>query len=200
MYPTVLVPVTAVSYGEGMSSDNPVGADNQQETRSDALDPGWIVGFTDGEGCFSVSIHRNDLARPTGGWHIQPTFQVSQHKDHSMVLRELRDFFDCGSVRDKGRGSSVEVYVVHSTIQLVERIIPFFEENELRIKHDDFVRFADIVRSIRAEGPSSPRGVRSNRAVGLLDECERQATEATDRSHPPGILRDCTRGPLTDQR
>jgi hypothetical protein len=139
-----------------MSSDNPNGADDQQETRSKALDPGWVVGFTDGEGCFSVSIHRNDLARPTGGWHVQPTFQVSQHADHSTVLHDLRVFFSCGSVRKKSPRSNVEVYVVHSTIQLVERIIPFFEEHELRIKRDDFEKFADIVRSIRARGHHRP--------------------------------------------
>jgi hypothetical protein len=132
-----------------MSSENPIGADNQQETRSDALDPGWIVGFTDGEGCFSVSIHQNDLARPTGGWHVQPTFQVSQHEDHSKVLYALQEFFGCGFVRSKGPTSSVQVYVVHSTIQLEERVIPFFEAHELRIKHEDFEKFADIVRSIR---------------------------------------------------
>ena len=62
-----------------MDSDNPIGADNQQETNLVALDPGWVVGSTDGEGCFSVSIHQNALAVKTGGWQIQPTFQVSQH-------------------------------------------------------------------------------------------------------------------------
>ena len=165
MYPTVLVPVTAGSYGRDMSSDNPIGADNQQETRSTALDPGWVVGFTDGEGCFSVSIHRNDLARRTGGWHIQPTFQVSQHKDHQVVLYSLQSFFGCGKVRDKGRGSSVEVFVVHSTIQLLERIIPFFEANELRIKRDDFEKFADIVRSIRTREHHRPEEF--DRLVGL---------------------------------
>ena len=39
--------------------------------------------------------------------------------------------------------------MVHSTIELEERIIPFFEEHELRVKRDDFEKFADIVRSIR---------------------------------------------------
>lgn len=139
-----------------MDSDNPIGADDQQETRSKALDPGWVVGFTDGEGRFSVSIHRNDLARPTDGWHVQPTFQVSQHRDHSMVLHQLQQFFGCGSVRRKGAESLVEVYVVHSTIQLSERVIPFFEEHELRIKHGDFEKFADIVRSIRSRAHHRP--------------------------------------------
>jgi hypothetical protein len=130
-----------------MDSDNPIGADDQQETR---LDPGWIAGFVDGEGCFSVSIHRNQLARPTGGWQVQPTFQVSQHRDHQDVLEELRLFFGCGSVRGKGPASSVSVYVVHSTIQLEKRIIPFFEQHTLRVKRWDFEQFAFIVRAIRS--------------------------------------------------
>jgi hypothetical protein len=133
-----------------VSSDNPIGADNQQETNLAALDPGWVLGFTDGEGCFSVSIHQNALAVKTGGWQIQPTFQVSQHSDHQDVLEALHVFFRCGKVRSKGAGSAVKVFVVHSTIQLLERVVPFFEQHELRVKRDDFEKFADIVVSVRS--------------------------------------------------
>jgi hypothetical protein len=139
-----------------MDSENPIGADNQQETRLGALDPGWVVGFVDGEGCFSVSIHHNELARPTRGWHVQPTFQVSQHTDHRDVLEGLRTFFACGNVRSKGPSSSVDVYTVHSTIQLEERVLPFFEENALRVKRYDFEQFAFIVRAIRARSHHRP--------------------------------------------
>ena len=139
-----------------MDSDNPFGADNQQETKLCALDPSWVVGFVDGEGCFSVSVHRNDLARPTGGWHVQPTFQVSQHQDHTDILQELARFFGCGTVRSKGENSQVDVYTVHSSIQLEERIIPFFEANELRVKRSDFESFAFITRAIRTRSHHRP--------------------------------------------
>jgi hypothetical protein len=135
-----------------MDSDNPIGADNQQETRLAHLDPWWVTGFVDGEGCFSVSIHRNELARPTYGWHVQPTFQVTQHQDHRHILESLRDFFDCGQVRSKGATSSVDVYTVHSTIQLEQRIIPFFRRYRLRVKGDDFESFAQIVNTVRVRG------------------------------------------------
>ena len=139
-----------------MGSDNPFGADNQQETKLRALDPMWVVGFVDGEGCFSVSIHRNESAKPTGGWHVQPTFQVSQHQDHREVLEDLARFFGCGTVRTKGRNSSVDVYVVHSSILLVERIIPFFERNELRVKRKGFESFAFITKAIRTRSHHRP--------------------------------------------
>jgi hypothetical protein len=135
-----------------MISDNPIGADNQQETKLRALDPSWVVGFVDGEGCFSVSIHHNKHARATGGWHVQPTFQVSQHQDHRDILEDLVRFFGCGKVRSKGENSQVDVFVVHSSRQLVERIIPFFEFHELRVKRDDFESFAFITRVTRARG------------------------------------------------
>jgi hypothetical protein len=43
-----------------MSSENVSGGDNQQETAlsRQKLDASWVVGFVDGEGCFSVSIHQ----------------------------------------------------------------------------------------------------------------------------------------------
>ena len=43
-----------------MGSENPSGADNQQE-RPDLEQ--WAVGFVDGEGCFSVAVVRNDGCR-----------------------------------------------------------------------------------------------------------------------------------------
>ena len=38
-------------------SDNVMGADDQQERLKTV---GWVVGFVDGEGCFSVAIQRID--------------------------------------------------------------------------------------------------------------------------------------------
>jgi hypothetical protein len=139
-----------------MLSKNPSSADNQQETGLVGIDPWWVVGFVDGEGCFSVSIHANELARPTSGWHIQPTFQVSQHVDHVSTLEAIASFFGCGRVRLKGPNSSVAVYSVYSTIQLKERIIPFFEQYPLRVKNGDFDTFARIVDAIRSRSHHRP--------------------------------------------
>src|SRR3989304_7304459 len=99
-----------------MGSENPSGADNQQETTRSRieLDPLWVVGFVDGEGCFSVSIHRNPNARSTGGWQLHPVFHVYQHERHQVVLEELVSFFGCGRIRSKGPGSSVQTYAVDS--------------------------------------------------------------------------------------
>ena len=87
-----------------MSSENPSGADNQQER------PGieqWIVGFVDGEGCFSCPIQRNESMKL--GWQLQPRFAVVQGERSVHVLQLLKDFFGCGSIyRNRRRDTHKE--------------------------------------------------------------------------------------------
>ena len=142
-----------------MSSENPSGGDNQQETASaSGVDPNWVCGFVDGEGCFSVSIHRSPYVRLTRGWQIKPVFQVSQHGRHRDVLDELVSFFGCGKVRSKGRTTPVMVYAVDHMNDLEAVILPFFEEHPLLVKHKDFTAFAEIVRSLRRKEHLVPAG------------------------------------------
>jgi hypothetical protein len=143
-----------------MSSDNPTGADNQQETPklNSSLDPNWVVGFVDGEGCFSVSVHRNGVIRRTRGWQLQPAFQVYQHEHGRPVLDELVRFFGCGVIRPKGPRSSVLTYSVWALSTLEEQVLPFFEKHPLLIKQQDFSTFAEIVRSMRRKEHLEPQG------------------------------------------
>jgi len=88
----------------GVNSDNPTGAENQQETGKSLaefeLDAMWVVGFIDGEGCFCVSVHRNPVyAKRTNGWQLHPVFQAYQHQRHRAVLEGLQRFFACGRIR-----------------------------------------------------------------------------------------------------
>ena len=132
-----------------MVGDNPSSGDDQQETTpSTRLDPRWIVGFVDGEGCFSVSIHRNALAARSHGWQLHPVFHVYQHQRYRTVLEEFINVFGCGKVRPKGPNSSVATYAVDSLRDLEASVLPFFERHPLVIKRCDFEIFAGIVRAL----------------------------------------------------
>jgi hypothetical protein len=76
----------------GMGSDNPTGADNQQERPGSSgwmdripRDLGnWVAGFVDGEGSFNVPIRRaHDRGMP---WRIGLSFNVSQIGDAAPAL------------------------------------------------------------------------------------------------------------------
>ena len=122
------------------------------------LDPNWICGFVDGEGCFSVAIHRNPLVRRTRGWQLGAVFQVSQHERERRTLECLVGTFGCGAVRSKGPRNSVLVYSVSSLHDLEERIIPFFRAHPLHVKRADFDRFAEVVGAMLRKEHLEPAG------------------------------------------
>jgi hypothetical protein len=119
------------------------GADNQQER----LD-GYISGYVDGEGCFAVSVNRNPSSR--SGFQLVPEFHVSQNGDRSQVLSLIRERFGgSGYIKPNGRKDRALVYVVRRRADLMEHVIPFFERSPLlSSKHEDFEKFATIVRAM----------------------------------------------------
>src|ERR1700683_85974 len=128
-----------------MGSENPSGADNQQETAvpSLVLDPNWIVGFVDGEGCFSVSVHRSSMMRRYRGWQLPPGFHIYPHHDHRDVLQAMIPIFGCGRVRPKGPNSSVWTFAVDGLSKLEAAVLPFFERHTPVVKRQDFAAFSD---------------------------------------------------------
>jgi hypothetical protein len=129
-----------------MDGDNLPGAGNQQER------PGieqWIVGFVDGEGCFSIALYPNRSYKL--GWQVLPDFVVVQGKRSLEVLYELKEFFGCGGIyvnrRHDNHREDLYRWNVRSQADLVTRIIPFFEANPLRTaKKDEFLRFREVVQ------------------------------------------------------
>ncbi len=137
MYPALLiVNVRPGVYG----SDNVTGADNQQER----LD-GYIAGYVDGEGSFSVSVQRNRTCRV--GFQLVPEFHVSQNGDRAQVLELIRDRLGCGYIKPNGKRDRAGVLVVRERRALLESVIPFFERVPLlSAKRADFEKFARIVK------------------------------------------------------
>ena len=128
-----------------MSSKKAISADNQQERLKNI---GWIVGYTDGEGCFSVSLFRNRTTK--FGWQVFPEFVVTQGEKSKKTLEIIMKFFECGKVfvnkRFDNHNENIYRYCVRSRKELAEKIIPFFEKNQLKTaKKEDFKIFAKII-------------------------------------------------------
>ena len=113
------------------------------------LEPSWIVGFVDGEGCFSVSLHKNErYATRSFGWQINPTFHLYQHEGHRDILEAVRQHFGVGRIASKGPGSSVLTYSVQRRSDVAQVIVPFFEQHQLLVKARDFEAFAEVVAGL----------------------------------------------------
>ena len=116
-------------------------ADNQQER----LDASWIVGFTDGEGCFHISI--NKIPEMSLGWQVLPEFRIVQHEKDEELLQKIRDYFGFGSVtinRTDNHGTRKEFRV--RGMENLNQIIKFFRENSLKTsKRKDFEIFSEVI-------------------------------------------------------
>ena len=139
-------------------SDNVTGdAENQQERLIEFR--GWVIGFVDGEGCFSIGFVR----QPGGpgrsgyktGFQVAHELAVTQGESALECLRELREFFEVGQVlanrRYDNHREHLYRYVVRRRKDLLDTIIPFFRAYPLRTpKRDNFEKFALCVELVAA--------------------------------------------------
>src|SRR3989338_7164258 len=137
-------------------SENASRADNQQER---LRFEGWINGFVDGEGCFTISIIRNKY-----GWQVFPEFVVSQGEKSRAALNRIEKFFKCGYInlntRRDNHHEQMLKYCVRSIHDLNEKIIPFFEKNKLKTyKQKDFQVFRRIIRLMIQRKHLSEKGL-----------------------------------------
>jgi hypothetical protein len=132
-----------------MPSNNASSADNQQE-RFKFI--GWIIGFVDGEGCFSLSIFKNRTSKC--GFQVMPEFVITQGEKSLNSLIRIQDFFGCGHIyvnrRYDNHKENIYRYCVRNFNDLDDKIIPFFHKNQLlTAKINDFNTFCKVVSLIK---------------------------------------------------
>jgi hypothetical protein len=141
---------------ETYSSDNSSAAENQQER---LIKIGWITGYVDGEGYFSINLirqpHRHTRRGYKTGFQVAHEFAVTQGASSVDSLQLLVKFFGVGAVyinrRYDNHKEHVYRYCVRARNDLVKAIIPFFDRYPLRTsKQGNFLKFAECIRLIEA--------------------------------------------------
>lgn len=114
-----------------------------------SLERAWyITGFVDGEGCFSVSFNKRSKFKT--GVEVRPSFALGQNKRNLSVLKDIQDYFGCGSIRFS-KYDQLYKYEVRSIKDLRNRIVPHFKKYPLQTtKQNDFLIFEWVCKSIAA--------------------------------------------------
>ena len=143
-------------------------ADNQQER----LDKNWIVGFTDGEGCFHISI--NKIPKMTLGWQVLPEFRIVQHEKDEQLLFKIKNYFDFGEVRVNRtdfHGTRKEFRV--RGLDNLNKIVKFFCENRLMTaKRKDFEIFSQVIDLMNRKDHLKKEGL--EKIAKLISEMNRK--------------------------
>lgn len=109
------------------------------------VNPWWVVGLTEGEGCFSVDVYKNQAMRL--GATAQLNFNVTQLALNRIILDSYRryqgkvEFFNCGVSNNRNNGTLM--FRVRDINDITRIIIPFFKEHPMvGRKHLDFLDFS----------------------------------------------------------
>ena len=115
--------------------------------KNNNLNPNFVTGFIDAEGCFRVKITRNK--KYSIGWQLQPIFQICLHKKDLALLKLIKSFFGVGNISVNTTMDSAEYYV-SSIKDLINVIIPHFKFKYPLVtqKRADFELFKKIVEML----------------------------------------------------
>ena len=97
--------------------------------RTRSLDPWFVSGLTEGEGCFCISLALRSKMRT--GLEVRPSYALSLNERDVELLQDLQAFFGCGWIR-RSKGDRTFKYEVRSIEDLTSRILPHFERFPLR--------------------------------------------------------------------
>lgn len=130
------------------------------------LDPHWLAGFVEGEGCFYVGIFKSESIKT--GYSLKLRFSVNQHfKDEKLII-SLTRIFKCGNIVISKNNSIIE-FRVSSLKDLMEKIIPFFNKYPLygakRLEFEDFCKVVSMMNSkthLTESGLEQIREIKSN--------------------------------------
>jgi hypothetical protein len=111
-----------------------------------ALDPWYVTGLTEGEGCFCISFSLRSRLRAR--LEVRPSFSLSLNEKDRRLLADLQAFFGCGWIR-QSRSDRTYKYEVRSIADLLSRILPHFECFPLKgSKATSFRGFSLVCRMI----------------------------------------------------
>lgn len=129
----------------------------------------YIVGLTDGEGCFYVNVWKSSAFR--AGWSVNMHFHLKLQAKDKEVLEKVRRTLGCGNVyyQREARTNHTQCYryTVSSLRDITSVIIPFFMSHPLQTasKRTSFELFREIAELMHAKAHLTPHGVERIRAL-----------------------------------
>jgi hypothetical protein len=119
------------------------------------LNPNFVSGFSDAEGCFHVSIV--DKAELKIGKSVRVLFQISLHKKDKALLDQITNFFGVGEVIDRKDGA---FYYKVSQVKDLMLVIDHFDKYPLLTqKRADFEFFKQIVDKMNRKEHHTTEGL-----------------------------------------
>src|SRR5205809_5257005 len=96
---------------------------NLNNNKNIQLDPSYISGFIDGEGCFQITIIKNSKYKI--GSYVEIVFVIALHKKDIVLLNIIKSFLGIGNISSLGKNAIQ--YRVSSNEEL-SKLIKFLDK------------------------------------------------------------------------
>ena len=137
----------------------------------------YIVGLTDGEGCFYVNIWKSQAYR--AGFGVQLHFHLKMQERDRDLLEKVKNTIGCGAVyfQKEQRTNHCQCYryTVSAKRDILETVIPFFKKYPLQSasKRANFELFCKIAALVEQGKHLDPEGIEE---IRQLKACMNQKT------------------------
>jgi len=133
-------------------------------TSSTLTNPWLLTGFTDAEGCFTISICQNKNLRI--GWQVNLVFSIGLHKKDAALLEKIKSTFGVGKIYKHRKDS---VYYRIETIKELQVIENHFDKYLLRTqKQAGYLLFKMAINLIKNKEHLTMEGLRKILAIRTL--------------------------------
>ena len=129
----------------------------------------YVVGLTDGEGCFHVNMA--EYSTYTSGVRVQMHFHIKMQEKDRPLLMKVKNALQCGAVyfQKEKRPNHCQCYryTVYSQKDILTKIIPFFLKHPLQSvsKHESFKAFCAIGHLVAKQAHLTKKGIEQIRLL-----------------------------------
>ncbi len=140
-----------------------------QEGRTLRLNPHYLSGFVDGEGCFAISI--NHRKRSPDRPYVRLKFEIEVREDDKEILERIKNTLDCGNLYRLDYAKYEKwlphyKYMVSGFADIEKKIIPFFKKYPLQgKKRKNFEAFCKVAKLIKAGKHLDREGVEKAKKI-----------------------------------
>jgi len=151
------------------------------EGMNSKLNPYYISGLVDGEGCFSITFNKkNDMKRP----EVRLLFEIELREDDLEILQRVREKLGCGNIyhltyERYAKWRPHYKYKVSNLKDITQKVIPFFKQYPLQAKKRfNFAVFCKVAMLMQAKKHLTEEGI--NEIRELKKRMERDSLDALD--------------------
>ena len=128
----------------------------ESKNKPEILNPFWLTGFVDGEGCFYVGVKKSK--KVSTGWRITLSFTITLHERDAAILELISNCLGVGKVYQQDLGL---IQLRIESIKEVEAVISFLKKFPLITKKSaDFVLFVEVYNIIVSKEHLTETGLR----------------------------------------